>query len=232
VYRAYGFKRCVSRRFTGPAGESDVVADVFELASPDDAYGMFTHDRDGEPRASATTRSSATVALVLEGAVLRVGRRGGRHGALARPCSNWAGRSPQRCRQAGRSRDRSGLPARHLDRRSVRFLRHAQILNTHVFVSDENVFALAPDTAAALAPTRAARTAATAPGGLSRRRAAGAAADSARRAWLGGATGDVPVPLKDKSLAAIGSTAAAHAVLGATSAGFARELLNSAPAPK
>jgi len=236
VYRAYGFKRCVSRRFTGPAGESDVVADVFELASPDDAYGMFTHDRDGEPAGIGNDslvrygwlsfwKGPYFVSVVAEGdtersraAVLELGRTI----AAALPAG---GQIPPIV---------LALPARHLDRRSVRFLRHAQILNTHVFVSDENVFALAPDTAAALgAYTRGADRGYLLLVDYPGAERAGAAADSARRAWLGGATGDVPVPLKDKSWAAMRvDLRRLTAVLGATSAGFARELLNSAPAPK
>ena len=48
VYLAYGMKRCLARRYVGPEGEPDIVVDLFELASAADAYGVFTHDRDGE----------------------------------------------------------------------------------------------------------------------------------------------------------------------------------------
>lgn len=48
VYLAYGMRRCLSRRYTGPEGEPDIVLDLFEQASPADAFGVFTHDREGE----------------------------------------------------------------------------------------------------------------------------------------------------------------------------------------
>ena len=48
VYMAYGMKRCLSQRYAGPEGEPDIVLDLFEQASPADAFGVFTHDRDGE----------------------------------------------------------------------------------------------------------------------------------------------------------------------------------------
>jgi hypothetical protein len=48
VYRAYGMAACHARRYVGPAGEGDVVVDVFEMASPADAFGVFTHSREGE----------------------------------------------------------------------------------------------------------------------------------------------------------------------------------------
>ncbi|MEJ2581704.1 MAG: hypothetical protein P8127_08735, partial [Acidobacteriota bacterium] len=47
VYMAYGMVRCLSRRYRGPEGEPDIVLDLFEQASPADAFGVFTHDRDG-----------------------------------------------------------------------------------------------------------------------------------------------------------------------------------------
>ncbi len=48
VYLAYGMTRCLARRYAGPAGEPDIVLDLYELASPADAFGVFTHDRDGD----------------------------------------------------------------------------------------------------------------------------------------------------------------------------------------
>jgi len=45
VYRAYGMKRCFSRRYSGPEG-SAMILDIFEMASPQDAFGVFTHDLD------------------------------------------------------------------------------------------------------------------------------------------------------------------------------------------
>lgn len=157
VYRAYGMRRCVSRRFAGPAGEPDLVVDVFELASPEDAFGVFTHDRDGEPAGVGNDSlfrhgwlsfwtGPYFVSIVAEGesersrlAVLETGR------AVARVLPQPGG---------GRPAIVDDLPAADLDPRSVRFLRHAQILNTHVFVSDDNVLALEPDTAAALGTYR------------------------------------------------------------------------------
>ena len=48
VYLAYGFRGSIARRYLGPGQEGDIVVDVFELASPEDAFGVFTHDQDGE----------------------------------------------------------------------------------------------------------------------------------------------------------------------------------------
>lgn len=152
VYLAYGLRRCLTRRYAGPDGEADILVDLFELASPADAYGVATYDREGSPAA--------------------VGRDGlVRHGWL----SFWQGpyfasvlseRETERSQAAVLALGRtlaarlpaegsapaivSKLPPDGLQPREVRFLRHPQILNTHVFVDDENLFVLGPTTSAAL----------------------------------------------------------------------------------
>ena len=47
VYRAYNMQRCLSRRYVPPEGPA-IIPDVFEMASSYDAFGVFTHDPDGE----------------------------------------------------------------------------------------------------------------------------------------------------------------------------------------
>jgi len=47
VYLSFGMKRCLSFRYLGPEGEPDIVLDLFEMDSSENAYGVFTHDRDG-----------------------------------------------------------------------------------------------------------------------------------------------------------------------------------------
>jgi len=153
VYLAYGMTGCLVRRYAGPQGEADVTLDVFEMASPADAYGVFTYDRDGER--------------------VDVGREGlFRYGWL----SFWKGTffvsvtaeaDTEAARAAvlelGRSVaaliDRDGvppplvgeLPAGGLDASSVRYLRSQQILDTHLWLGEGEVLGLASDTPVALA---------------------------------------------------------------------------------
>jgi hypothetical protein len=152
VYLAYAMQRCLALRYGGPEGEGDVVVDVFEMASPEDAYGVSTHDRDGEP-----------VELGNDGLVL--------YGWL----SFWKGpffvslyseaeseRSRQVVLKLGRALteliDAPGrrpeiverLPGAGLDPRSLRFLRSHQILNSQIYLGEDNPFGLDVDTSAAL----------------------------------------------------------------------------------
>jgi hypothetical protein len=154
VYLAYGMSRCLARRYTAPAGESDLVLDIFELASPADAYGVFTHDTDGEPVGIGDGslyrygwlsfwQDRYFVSLLAEAeseraeqAVLDLAR-----GVAALLPA--AGSSPPAIVSA--------LPAAGLEPRSVRFLRHPQILANHIYLDEENLFALGAKTAAVLA---------------------------------------------------------------------------------
>jgi hypothetical protein len=46
VYRSYNMKYLVARRFHKD-GRPDIVVDAFDMGSPADAFGVFTHDLDG-----------------------------------------------------------------------------------------------------------------------------------------------------------------------------------------
>lgn len=156
VYLAYGMRGCVARRYAGPAGEPDVVLDVFEMGSPDDAFGVFTHDQDGDPAGVGT------------GSLLRYGW-----------LSFWKGRyfvsilaenDTPKAREAvldlGRAVsalvDAAGsipavvaaLPPAGLVPRSVRYLHDPQILRTHLPLDAEESFHLGPETPAALGKYR------------------------------------------------------------------------------
>jgi hypothetical protein len=153
VYLAYGMKGCLARRYTGPSGEADIALDVFEMASPADAYGVFTYDRDGERVdighdglyrygwlsfwkgsffVSVTAESESAAA---RDAVLELGRS-------VSALIAGDGTPPPLVGE---------LPAGGLDASSVRFLHSQQILDTHLYLGEGEVLGLAPDTPAALA---------------------------------------------------------------------------------
>jgi hypothetical protein len=147
VYMAYGMVRCLSQRYTGPEGEPDILLDLFEQASPADAFGVFTHDRDGEE------------VEIGQGALFR-------HGWLSFWKGRWFGSvyaegdteaSAEAVLALGRAAadaiDEIGelppliaeLPAEGLDQRSVRFLHTQEILNGVVYLGYENVFRFGPE---------------------------------------------------------------------------------------
>ena len=200
VYLAYGMRRCLSRRYVSSAG-AEVVVDLFEMASPADAYGVFTHDLSGETMA--------------------VG-----HGARLRPgwLSLWYGRwfvslysdgvvEPQREATVGLARAMvesipdqgngavpelvEALPEDGLVPSSERFLRSFGILNTHLYLGPEDPFGLGPDSSAVLAEyDRGGETAYLLLIELPELGRAQAAVDEFAGTWLSGTTG-APVERKD-----------------------------------
>ena len=48
IYLAYDFQRLLAREYARP-GAPRIVAEVYQMASSGDAYGIFTHDTDGQP---------------------------------------------------------------------------------------------------------------------------------------------------------------------------------------
>ena len=142
VYLAYNLRGCLARRYAGPGLE--VIADVFEMATPADAFGVFTHDQDGEEVA------------VGQGALLRPGW-----------LSFWqeryfvslsADRDDARAREAllalaraiaaaipgrGAMPELAGrLPAAGQVPRSLRFLHDPVVLRTHLDLGPGNPLAL------------------------------------------------------------------------------------------
>ena len=147
VYLAYGMKRCLSQRYAAVGGEDEIVVDLFEMASPADAFGVYSHDRAGEE--------------------VEVGRGGVyRHGWLSFWTGSWYGSvyasgSGESTREAVLEVGRAvaaglpndgeapdlvfSLPPDGLDPTSVCFLRSPQILGAHIFVGSGNVLRINPE---------------------------------------------------------------------------------------
>ena len=147
VYMAYGMVRCLSRRYSGPEGEPDLVLDLFEQASAADAFGVFTHDRDGEE--------------------VDVGQGGlFRHGWLSFWKGHWFGSvyaegESEAAKKAALALGRAAadaiaevgevpplvaeLPVDGLDPRTVRFLHTQEILNGVVYLGYENALQFGPE---------------------------------------------------------------------------------------
>lgn len=152
VYRAYGMRSCLTRRYTRERGPA-IILDVFDMGSSEDAYGVFTHDQDGKPLD------------IGQGALLRPGWLSfwkGRfyvslYGEEDTPAVEEAllalgkstatliieeGRKPEILRY---------LPQAGLRPRSIRYLHDHLILNYHYYVSEDNILLMDPRTDAALA---------------------------------------------------------------------------------
>jgi hypothetical protein len=152
VYRSYNMRFLVARRFHKD-GKPDIVVDLFDMGSPEDAFGVFTHDLDGED-AGVGQGSNYKAGLLsfwkdryfgsvyaeeetveAKGLVLELGRR------IAAAIPN-RGEKPVLLRF---------LPPEGLDTGRVRFFHNHSVLNYHYFVADTNILLLDQKTDAVLA---------------------------------------------------------------------------------
>lgn len=155
IYLAYAFRRVLVREYAGSAGAL-LVAEVYDMANPGDAYGIFSGDPDGESVA--------------------VGQEGLYGGGLLR---FWKGpyfvrlmaeKETEESRRvvvglglkiAAAVREEGAkpailacLPAERLEKKSVRYFHKQVSLNSHYYLADENVLLLDDRTEVALARYR------------------------------------------------------------------------------
>ncbi len=152
VYRAYNMRKCLSRRYATPNGPA-IMLDIFDMQSSEDAFGVFTHDQDGEPvdvgqgglyRSGWLSfwKSRFFISIYMEE------ESGAAERAVRELAKEVASRIPQ---EGPKPRILSSLPQKGLQPRTTRYLHHYIVLNYHFYLADENILNLGPDTKAALA---------------------------------------------------------------------------------
>jgi len=156
TYLGYGLRRLFVREYLDAAG-SLLVAEIYDMATAADAYGIFSNDRDGEDvpvgqeaiyggallrfwkgpyfvRLLAEKETGETKSVLL-GLGLKIAAaipEGGSKPALL-----------------------EGLPLERLERKSVRYFHKQVSLNAHYYLADENVLLLNEGTEVALARYKA-----------------------------------------------------------------------------
>jgi hypothetical protein len=154
LYLAYDFRRVRVQEYRRPAA-AEITVEAYEMSSSEDAYGVFTHDPEGEDVGVGQDNAYAAGLLRFwkgrcffriladedrpeaKATVLSLGR------SLADQVA--AGVRPALARR---------LPDEHLERASVRYF-HTQVsLNSFYYLADENLLRLSPRTEAVLAVYR------------------------------------------------------------------------------
>jgi hypothetical protein len=156
VYLAYGMAACVTRRYAGPAGEGELVADAFEMASPADAYGVFTHSREGEPVDVGQDASFGYGTLSFWKGRYFVSVLAEQESERTRAAILALGRAvAEAIRETGERPALVGrLPTAGLEPGSVVYLRHPRILEAHVPVGPDNPLGVGPSAPAVAARYR------------------------------------------------------------------------------
>ncbi len=152
VYKAYNMQRCLSRRYTTPSGPA-IVLDIFDMGSSEDAFGVFTHDTDGEvvdvgqdaryrPGWLSFWKHRFFVSIYMEEETAAA------EIAVKELSRQVAALIPVR---GTRPRILLRLPPSGLKVESIRYLHHPIVLNYHFYLSDENLLNIAPNTDVVLA---------------------------------------------------------------------------------
>jgi len=155
LYRSYGFRKLLVRRFL-KKGQPDIVVELYDMGSSEDAFGVFTHERmeegvgigqDSEYEAGWLRfwKGNFFVSIFAEGetplakqAILDLGQ------AIAQSIPT-TGPKPQLL---------ACLPSQGLINRSIRYFHNQASLNYHYFISYKNILHLNADTEAILAQYR------------------------------------------------------------------------------
>jgi hypothetical protein len=152
IYLAYGMRSCVARRFKGPPGEGEILVDLFEMGSADDAYGIFTHAREGEPAGVGEESSFGAGTLAFWKGSMFVSITAERSTERSRGAALAFGRAEAAriATQGPRPALVGYLPRNGLDDRSIVYLRHPIILAAHLDVGSGNPLGVGPAAPAAL----------------------------------------------------------------------------------
>ena len=155
VYKAYNMRACLSRRYASTDGPT-IVLDIFDMGSPADAFGVFTHDMDGkvidvgqnarlQPGWLSFWKYRFFVSIYAEDDTEVTEK------AVRELAEKVAAGIPQ---QGVRPKILSRLPRDGLLSQSIRYLHHPIVLNYHYYVADENILNITAKTDAALAGYR------------------------------------------------------------------------------
>jgi len=155
TYLSYNMENCLSRRFTSKNGPA-IVLDIFDMGSSEEAFGIFTHDQDGEPLPVGQEalyrpgwlsfwKDRFFVSIYaeeeredVEKAVRELGKR------VASLIKN-PGKKPGIL---------DLLPKEGLKPKTIRYFHDHELFNFHFYLSDENILNLDAETKAALAEYR------------------------------------------------------------------------------
>ena len=151
IYRAYNFKLLLARRFT-KEGQPNIIVDLFKMESSKDAFGVFTHDLEGDDAGigQGSTynggllsfwKGDVYVSLYSEEETEEAKNALFALGKVVASSIKEEGEMPDIV---------SLLPTENLVEKSAHYFHNHLILNFHLYVSDENILLLDQESEAAL----------------------------------------------------------------------------------
>ena len=155
VYKAYNMQGCLSRRYAISGGPA-IMLDIFDMGSPQNAFGVFTHDTDGNviaigqdgrlrPGWLSFWKHRFFVSVYAEDDTQPAQKAVSALGKTVAGAIQGRGTKPHIL---------SRLPAAGLQSENIRYLRHPILLNYHYYISDENILQISDNTEVTLANYR------------------------------------------------------------------------------
>jgi len=154
LYLSYGFQSLAVRRFEKP-GQPAIIVELYELASSEDAYGVFSFERQDEPAGIGQGSEYGGGLLRIWKGKYFISVNAEEEGPEVGPAILLLGRAAADSIQATGPEPRliqflPGQPFGLVDK-SIRYLKSHVLLNQRFFISHENILALSRETEAALA---------------------------------------------------------------------------------
>lgn len=152
LYLSFGFNRLLSCRYSRPK-QPDITLDIFDMGSPEHAYGVFSLGRE-------TPDDSIGQESEYSGGLLMFWKGRFYVSVLAYPETPEAKKTvmdlgrqvADRIAETGRIPLVVGLlPGQGLIKSSIRYFNHHVWLNSHYFISNDNILHLGPSTEAVMA---------------------------------------------------------------------------------
>ena len=152
VYLAYDFRKLFVRRFS-KTGEPDIVVELFDMDSSNDAYGVFSHDREVETEevGQACEQRGGLLSFWKDRFLVSVfaeGQTKASRDAVLSLAKSIASRIKT---TSSKPQMLSYLPVQGLVKNSIRYFHKHSILNYHHFLAEDNILYLSEKTECVLA---------------------------------------------------------------------------------
>ncbi len=151
IYRAFNFKSLLARQFS-KEGQPNIIADLFDMGSAADAFGIFTHGLEGEDAGigQGATYMGGLLSFWKDRFFVSLYSEDETEEAKEALFS-LAKKVASVIKDEGKIPDIvSFFPLENLDKTKIRYFHNYIILNYHFFVADENILYLDNETDAAL----------------------------------------------------------------------------------
>jgi len=152
IYLAYDFRRLLVREYEKRAAPR-IIAEIYQMSSSEDAYGIFSHDTDGQPVTLGRGAIYAAGLLRFWKDRIFVRLLAGEETAGTKAAVMALGKNIDAALPSAGKKPRllAALPLPGLLRGSVHYF-HTQVsLNAHYFLADSNLLNLSPKTEVVLA---------------------------------------------------------------------------------